>query len=112
MYTTFLLAFVKEFKIPIFLDNPNTLESFRISVFPNFVALSKRGSDEEPNAIGSEFDYDICYIGRIENHKGVEDFVEVIRILKFEYSMNLRAVIAGKGKERYVKRIQKMICKL
>jgi glycosyltransferase involved in cell wall biosynthesis len=112
IYTSFLLSFVKKFKIPIFLDNPNTLENYEGSVFPNLIALSRRNSDDEPNVIRSYFDYDICYVGRIENHKGVEDFVEVISILKNKYSMNLRAVIAGKGKESYVKRIEKMIGRL
>lgn len=111
MYTLILLSFVKVFKIPIFLDNPNTLENFRGPVFPDFDALSKRGTYEEPNVIGSDSDYDICYIGRIENHKGIKDLVEVIRILKYEYSISLKAVIAGKGEERYVKRIKEMIDK-
>lgn len=108
-YTSFILHFVKKFRIPIFLDNPNTLKHSRISVFPNLIALTNKDVNYAPIATRLNIDYDICYVGRIENHKGVEDIIQVAGILKNKYSMNLRVMLAGKGKYKYVARIKKMI---
>jgi glycosyltransferase involved in cell wall biosynthesis len=108
-YTSCILYFVKKFRIPIFLDNPNTLKQSEISVFPNLIALSKKELNYEPIATRLDMDYDVCYIGRIENHKGVEDIIRVVGILKNKYSMNPRVILAGKGKSKYVARVKKMI---
>ncbi len=110
-YISCVLFFVKKFRIPIFLDNPNTLERSEVSVFPDLDAIANKELNYAPIETRLEKDYDICYIGRIENHKGVEDIIRVARILKNEYSMNLRIVLAGKGKNKYVARMKKMIDK-
>jgi glycosyltransferase involved in cell wall biosynthesis len=108
-YTSCIMYFVKRFRIPIFLDNPNTLKQSEILVFPNLIALTSKELNYAPIATRLEMDYDICYIGRIENHKGVEDIIRVAGILKNRYSMNLRVLLAGKGKGKYVARIKKMV---
>ncbi len=108
-YTSFALSFVEKFKMPIFLDNPNTLDRSLISVFPDFDAVINKELNYAPIETRLDFDYDICFIGRIENHKGVEDIIRVTEILKNKYCMNPRVIIAGKGKRKYFARIKKMI---
>ena len=109
VYISFVLSFFKKFRIPIFLDNPNTLKQSNILVFPDLDAVLSRELNYTPPETRSDVDYDICYIGRIENHKGVEDILRVVKILKNKHSMNLRVILAGKGKDRYVAKIRKMI---
>lgn len=110
-YTSLALSFVKRFRIPIFLDNPNTLDRSQIAVFPNLIGLPKKKLNYATIKPILEMDYDICYIGRIENHKGVEDIIKVVRILKNKYSLNPKVAIAGKGESKYTARIKKMIDK-
>lgn len=110
-YISSLLYFFKKFRIPIFLDNPNTLKHSKILVFPNLSAVMNKELNYTPLETRPNVDYDICYIGRIENHKGVEDVIRVVKILKNKYSLNLRVILAGKGKNRYVAKIRKMINK-
>ena len=109
VYISFALSFFKKFRIPIFLDNPNTLKHSKITVFPNLIAVMNKGLNYIPPETRYYEDYDICYIGRIENHKGVEDVIRVVKILKNKHSMNLRVILAGKGKDKYVAKIRKMI---
>lgn len=109
LYTSIILYIVKKFRIPIFLDNPKTIKSTEISVFPDLDAITDRGLNFAPFETRSEFDYDICYIGRIENHKGLEDIIKVARILKNIDSMNFKIILAGKGKGKYINKINKMI---
>ena len=111
VYISCLLSFVKKFRIPIFLDNPKTLKRFKISVFPDLDAIANKSLSYAPIETRLDIDNDICYIGRIENHKGVEDIIRVAGILKNKYSVNLGVVLAGKGKTKYVARIRKMIHK-
>lgn len=109
IYTSILLHFVKNFEIPIFLDNPNTLDRHEMLVFPNLIAVRSIELECLPLPINLGMDYDICYIGRIENHKGLEDIIKVSRILVNKYSISLKVIIAGKGKPKYVEKIKKMI---
>ena len=95
VYISSVLYFFKKFRIPIFLDNPNTLKYSKISVFPDLDAVMKKKLDYTPPETRLDMDYDICYIGRIENHKGVEDVIRVVKILKNKYSLNLRVVLAA-----------------
>lgn len=111
VYISSVLYFFKKFRIPIFLDNPNTLKHSKISVFPDLDAVMNKELNYTPHETRPDMDYDICYIGRIENHKGIEDVIRVVKILKNKYSLNLRVVLAGKGKNRYVAKIRKMINK-
>lgn len=110
-YISVLISRLGRFKVPIFLDNPTTLNKHNIKVFPDFDAIPKNINKEplvhEPNNY-----CDICYIGRIENHKGVEDIIKVAEMLNKKYSMSPRIILAGKGKENYVTKIKKMIAKL
>ncbi|KJE48512.1 MULTISPECIES: glycosyltransferase [unclassified Acidiplasma] len=110
-YISVLISLLSLFKVPIFLDNPSTLNKHSIKVFPDFDAIPQTANKDiliqEP-CIG----YDICYIGRVENHKGVEDIIKVAEILNKKYSISPRIIIAGKGKENYVSKIKKMIAKL
>ena len=108
-YTSLILSFVRKLKIPIFLDNPHTLERSQISVFPNLIALPTKKLNIQLVETKPCKDYDICYIGRIENHKGVSDIIRVVEILKNKYSMNVRVNLAGKGEVKYVAKIRKMI---
>ena len=111
VYISFVLYFFKKFRIPIFLDNPNTLKRSEISVFPNLSAVMNKELNYTPPETRTDMDYDICYIGRIENHKGVEDVIRVVKVLRNKYSLNLRVILVGKGKNRYVAKIRKMINK-
>jgi glycosyltransferase involved in cell wall biosynthesis len=108
LYTKFVLYIAKILDIPIFLDNPNTLDLPNIRVFPNLIALPNRHFNvSNENKVNKHFD--ICYIGRVENHKGIEDLLKVAKLIKEEDSYNLRIIIAGKGRPRYVNRIRKII---
>ena len=109
-YISVLISFLNRFKIPIFLDNPKTLNKHGIKVFPDFDAIPDINSYLSTQK--HNMHYDICYIGRIENHKGVEDIIRVAEILKKKYSMSPKIILAGKGKEKYVAKIKKMIDKL
>ena len=110
-YISILISFLKRFNIPIFLDNPKTLNMENIKVFPDFDAIPKIVNIQLP--IGeSQAPYDITYIGRIENHKGVMDIIRVVDILIKKYSMPLKVILAGKGKAKYVSKIEKIIKKL
>ena len=109
VYISFVLSFFKKFRIPIFLDNPNTLKHSNITVFPDLDAVLTEDLNYTPPETRSDVDYDISYIGRIENHKGVEDILRIVKVLKNKHSMNLRVILAGKGKDRYVAKIGKMI---
>lgn len=111
-YISFVLFFVSKFSIPIFLDNPNTLEQTNIIVFPDFDAIKNKQLNYTPAVIRLDKECDICYIGRIENHKGVEDIIRVAEVLKNKYLMNLKIVLAGNGKDKYVAKIKKMIKRL
>ena len=110
-YISVLISLLRYFRVSIFLDNPSTLNKQSINVFPDFDAIPQTANTDlliqEP-CIG----YDICYIGRIENHKGVEDIIKVAEILNKKYSISPKIIIAGKGKENYVSKIKKMITKL
>jgi len=109
VYISSALSFFKKFRIPIFLGNPNTLKNCDISVFPDLLAVTNKELNYIHPETRYDVDYDICYIGRIENHKGVEDILWVVKILKNTYSLNLRVILVGKGKDRYVAKIRKMI---
>ena len=111
VYISSVLYFFKKFRIPIFLDNPNTLKHSKILVFPNLSAVMNKELDYTPPETRPDMDYDICYIGRIENHKGVKDVIQVVKILRNKYSLNLRVILVGKGRERYVSKIRKMVNK-
>lgn len=107
-YIILLLAFATFFTIPIFLDNPNTLKVKGITVFPNLSAVSRLdcGEDYLPDLNKT---VDICYTGRIQKSKGIEDLIKAVRIMAREYSFTPKVVLAGKGEEGYVKKIRKMI---
>ena len=109
MYISFFLSFAEKFRVPIFLDNPNVLKKTKISVFPDLDAVKNRELNYIPPKTRPGINYDICYIGRIENHKGVEDVIQVVKILKHEYSLNPKVILVGKGKDRYVTKIMKMV---
>ncbi len=109
VYISFALSFFKKFRIPIFLGNPNTLKNSDISVFPDLLAVMNNKLNYISPETKPDLDYDICYTGRIENHKGVEDVIRVVKILKDKYSLNLKVIFVGKGKDRYVAKIRKMI---
>lgn len=109
IYISCILSFVKNLRIPIFLDNPNTLKRLGVLVFPDLDAISNKELNYAPIEARLEMDYDICYIGRIENHKGIGDLIRVVGILKKKYFSNIRVVLAGKGKDKYVAKIKKMI---
>ncbi|SIM60720.1 glycosyltransferase family 4 protein [Cuniculiplasma divulgatum] len=110
-YITVLLAFLNHFKIPIFLDNPRTLTKHSMKVFPDFDAIPKVVNSQPPLEKPRGL-YDITYIGRIENHKGVMDIIKVVEILIKKYSMPLKVILAGRGEEKYVNKIKKIIKKL
>ena len=109
LYTTIALFFVRHFQIPIFLDNPRSLDDSSIAVYPDLDAIPHNVSIDMQTRPDSKVAYDICYVGRIENHKGIEDVIHVIRTLKVNAGLNLKVVLAGKGKEKYVRKIKKMI---
>ena len=109
LYISTVISLLDHLEIPIFLDNPNTLNKPRLKVYPNLIAIQKNNVDKIQE---SEIKYDICYIGRIENHKGVEDIINVVKILKQTYSMAPKVILAGKGKDRYVAGITKIITEM
>lgn len=111
-YISCILVFLKKHKIPIFLDNPNTVKRIGVSVFPNLIAIGNNELSHLPIESRLDIGCDICYIGRIENHKGIRDLVLVARILKIKYSLNIKMIIAGNGNSKYVAKIKKMINRL
>ena len=70
-YISVVLSFVKKFRIPIFLDNPNTLKKSNTWVFPNLSAVVTKNLDCMSPETNQDMDYDICYIGRIEKLGGM-----------------------------------------
>ena len=108
IYILLLLAFAVFYRVPIFLDNPNTIGVRDLTVFPDLDAVSTSdcGGDPLPNLNKT---VDICCIGRIQKSKGVEDLIKVVRILVREYHFTPKVVLAGKGEDGYVKKIRKLI---
>ena len=108
IYILLLLAFAVFYRVPIFLDNPNTIGVRDLTVFPDLDAVSTSDCGEYylPNLNKT---VDICYIGRIQKSKGVEDLIKVVRILVREYHFTPKVVLAGKGEDGYLKKIRRMI---
>lgn len=111
-YISGLITIFSRFKIPIFLDNPRTLNKKLMTVFPDFDAIPKNLEEDILVPKPAHMQYDICYIGRIEKHKGVEDIIRVADILVKKYFMAPKIILAGKGKEKYVAKIKKKIDKM
>ncbi|MGC8558802.1 MAG: glycosyltransferase family 4 protein, partial [Nitrososphaeria archaeon] len=101
LYFRFMIKIIQHYKIPIFLDNPNTGKGLKVKVYPNLLALGKIRNISN----ASDKKYDVSYVGRLENHKGVEDIIDVINILKKKYGINVKAILVGPGNEKYVKKL-------
>lgn len=108
IYIVILLAFAKIFQIPIFLDNPNTIKINGLLVLPDLDAVAFLNSDKY-HAADPNQTVDICYIGRIQKSKGIEDIIKVVRIIVRQYNFTPKVILAGRGEEKYVRKIKKMI---
>ena len=106
-YFRFLLALIQHYRVPIFLDNPNTGKGLNVKVYPDLVALNTTINVSNTNYKK----YDICYVGGLGKHKGVEDIIYVLNILKNKYNINVKAVLVGKGRKKYVEKLIKKIKK-
>lgn len=107
LYFRFIIKVIQHYRIPIFLDNPNTGKGLKVKVYPLLIALK----DVKNISNTSDKKYDISYVGRLENHKGVEDIIDVLNVLKNKYNIDAKAVLVGTGNEKYVKKLNKKIKK-
>lgn len=110
LYSIAALSIIRRTSIPIFLDNPKTNKNPNVITYPLPLALEKMAILKQSLSLVQK-EFDMCYIGRIEKKKGVEDILQVTHILKEKFKVNTRTILVGKGKSRYVKKIKKMIVK-
>ncbi len=105
-YFSLLLKLFRVYSVPIFLDNPNTLKGFK-NVYPHLDALPE-------NVVkfiskNAKKEYDICYVGRLQKHKGVEDIIKTVKFLKEKHGLKTRTVLIGSVDPKYKKKLFKII---
>lgn len=101
----FLLSVCKILSIPIFLDNPKNYNIKGISVFkdedaPNVLVT--------PKSVEIYKEFDLCYVGRFERHKGAMDLIKVVIILK-KHNLNVKVAIVGHTNEKFKMKVSKIL---
>ncbi|MGC9047020.1 MAG: glycosyltransferase family 4 protein, partial [Minisyncoccia bacterium] len=95
---SFEIALAKIFEIPIFIDNHKFYKLGAINLYEDEDAPDKINLDKYRN--NKEKIYDLCYIGRLQKHKGIIDLLKVIKKLK-KKGYNLKIALIGEiGKEK------------
>lgn len=99
------LSVCKILDVPIFLDNPNSYNLKGFDIFKD-----EDAPDEFINSkkISLKKDFDLCYVGRFEKHKGAIDMIKVVKILK-RNNKNVRVAVVGSVKERFKIKVSKIL---
>ena len=99
------LSICKVLAIPIFLDNPKTYNIKGMDIFKDEDAPDQ--SFESKN-FDNKKNFDLCYIGRFEKHKGAIDIIKVTGLLK-KSNVSVRVAIVGHVSERYKRKALKIL---
>lgn len=103
--TLFNLSICKILEVPIFLDNP---DSYKIKGWNIF-----KDEDAPDPVIKSKYplvkkDFDLCYIGRFQKHKGALDLIKVVMVLK-RNNVNAKVAIVGHIDGRFKNKVLKIL---
>lgn len=95
------LSICKILDIPIFLDNPDAYKIKGLDIFSDEDAPDP--SIKLKNSVVKK-DFDLCYIGRFQKHKGALDLIKVISILK-RNNVNVSVAIVGYSELKFKKKV-------
>ena len=101
----FSLCVCKILDVPIFLDNPDIYNLKGFDIFKDedapdeFISLKKSGLKK---------DFDLCYIGRFEKHKGAIDMIKAVKILK-KNKKNVKVAIVGNINKRFKMKVSRIL---
>lgn len=105
LYNNFTLTILKVLGAIISLDYPTDLHIKGITCIPNENALPLEYLRANPNDLGVKT-FDLCYVGRFEKHKGSNDLIKVVSMLR-EQGINLKVIVIGQVKSKtYLKTIK------
>lgn len=99
------LSVCKILNLPIFLDNP---DSYNLKGFDIFKDEDAPDESIKSKKSALKKDFDLCYIGRFEKHKGAIDVIKVVKILK-RNNKNVRVAIVGSINERFKMKVSKIL---
>jgi glycosyltransferase involved in cell wall biosynthesis len=88
-------------------DDLQTLRAFNKSA----IAFEQPYPTKRPdlNLIGvSDKEYDLVFYARITKAKGIEDFINAVKILKIDQP-DIKAIIIGGGAKRYVENVKSLV---
>ena len=92
-------------KFPIFLDNPDIYNLKGFDIFKD-----EDAPDEFINfkKFDLKKDFDLCYIGRFEKHKGAIDMIKAVKILK-KNKKNVKVAIVGNINKRFKMKVSRIL---
>lgn len=99
------LTICKILDVPIFLDNPDIYNLKGFDIFKDEDAPDELISSKN---FDLKKDFDLCYIGRFEKHKGAIDMINVVKILK-RNNRDVRVAVVGKLNERFKMNVSKLL---
>lgn len=99
------LSICKIMDVPIFLDNPSSQTLKGFDIFKDEDAPDQLISTKEFDV---KKEFDLCYIGRFEKHKGAIDIINVAKILKRD-SINVKIAIVGHIGDRFKKKVLRIL---
>ncbi len=99
------LSICKILNLPIFLDNPG---SYNLRGFDIF-----KDEDAPDELIDSETfihkkEFDLCYIGRFEKHKGAIDIIKVVKVLE-KAKRKVRVAIVGNINKKFKLKVLRIL---
>lgn len=110
MYDNIILALSKINGFVVSIDIPSEIEKWKIGTLKNELAIPWSMSSNDSD-LAIKKDYDLCYVGRFQKHKGSKDLVKCMYILKRK-GYNLRIAIIGKIEKKQKHKIDKKLKKL
>lgn len=109
IYNSILLCITKILGIAVSVDNPSTLRIKGIRPIANHDAIPSKEQYISAEHTASKT-FDLCYVGRFQKHKGSDDLIECINLLK-KKGYNLSVAIIGNINQNELKKISRKLNK-